>query len=371
MGCILCRQNRVLSDFVKENFEDIEYPIYMNLELTAKCNLNCVHCYAKGGRSHKDFSFDEFKALFDVLVDRGLMETSLTGGEIFLRPDFKDIYLYAKAKGVLVALLSNITLLSQSHIDMFKEYPVEIISTTIYGCTEETYERVTQVKGSYKTFMNGLELLSKNNIRFELKFVALQQNIEDVYKVNELGKALKAETVVIAFGVGPMNDGSLEPLDYRVPPEKAFEFDIQDEDRRMFWQGVAKQIASGEIGLRPIRAQQKFQRGLLYPCAIAHQSAFITSDLKLQGCVKASYRQFDLRLGTFDEGWAYIRRELAHKKSSPTFKCAKCEKIRFCEQCTANFAQRYGDEERIDSFYCEIGDLRKKFVDDEVKKLLV
>ena len=144
-----CVHTEFLNDFIDKNFNDIRAPFSAGFELTAKCNLNCVHCYANHGRTHADFSFDEFKSIFDVLVDRGMLEAYFTGGEIFTRPDFEKMYLYAKSKGVLMVLLSNITLLTERHIELFQEYPVELVSTTMYGCSEKTYEGVTGVKGSY------------------------------------------------------------------------------------------------------------------------------------------------------------------------------------------------------------------------------
>lgn len=364
-----CIHTGLINDFIDQNFENIRAPFSAGFELTAKCNLNCVHCYANHGRNHKDFTTEEFKQIFDVLIDRGMLETYFTGGEIFTRPDFEELYTYAKSKGVIMVLLSNITMLSQKHIALFKEYPVELISTTMYGYSEKTYEKVTGVKGSYAKFMNALELIQKNNIRYELKFVGMEQNIEDLYKVREFGKKLGVE-MVVSLSIHPMSDGTLDPMNYRMPAEKAFEFDIKDEGRRMFWKDVARQLLNGEIEMIPDRTKQRFAKGCLYPCSIANQHVFITSDYKMQGCVRASYRQYDLRKGNFDEGWEFLQREFVDKKCSPNFKCLNCRNIRFCEQCTANFGQAYGDEEKIDTYYCEVASLRRKFVENEMSLLL-
>ncbi len=78
----------------------------------------------------------------------------------------------------------------------------------------------------------------------------------------------------------------------------------------------------------------------------------------MQGCVRASDCQFDLRKGGFD------------KKSSKTYKCNSYTNIRYCEHCVANFMLAYGDEEHVDSFFCEVASLRKQFVGQEIKKLL-
>lgn len=364
-----CLHTELLNDFIDRNFNEVRAPFSAGFELTAKCNLNCIHCYANHGRGHDDFSTEDFKNIFDTLVDRGMLETYFTGGEIFTRPDFEELYLYAKKKGVLVVLLSNITCLTQRHIDLFTEYPVELVSTTMYGASEKTYESVTGVPGSYAKFMNALELLQKNGIRYELKFVGMKQNIDDLYIVREFGKKLGVD-MVVSMSIHPMSDGNLEPVNYRIPAETAFEFDLKDEGRYAFWKDVARQLVDGEIGMIPDRTKQRFSKGCLYPCSIANQHVFITSDFKMQGCVRASYRQYDLRKGSFDEGWAYLQREFIDKKSSDSFKCRSCRDIRFCEQCTANFGQTYGDEEKIDPFFCTIAKLRRELVKNEMNHLI-
>lgn len=364
-----CMHSRKINDFIDETFEGIRAPFTAGFELTAKCNLNCVHCYAKPGRGHKDMTTEEFKTIFDTLVDRGLLDAYFTGGEIFTRPDFEELYLHAKKRGVLISLLSNITLLTKKHIELFKEYPVEVISTTMYGYTEDAYERVTGVRGSYKQFMAALELLEHSGIKFELKYVAMEQNYDDIYKMREFGKQLSVPMVII-LDIHPMSDGSTAPMEFRLTPQDAFDFDIKDEGRCCFWKDVAKDLLTGEIKMRPQRTTERFENGFLYPCSIANQHVFITSDYKMQGCVRASYRQFDLHKGTFDEGWAYLQREFVDRKSSEHYKCNTCQNIRFCEHCVANFMLTYGDEEHVDPFFCEVAALRKQFVDQEIKRIL-
>ena len=210
-----CVHSKKINDFIDEAFGDIRAPFTAGFELTAKCNLNCVHCYAKPGRNHVDMTTEEVIHIFDTLVERGLLDAYFTGGEIFTRPDFEEIFIHAKTCGVLISLLSNITLLNRHHIDLFKEYPVEVISTTMYGYSEESYERVTGVKGSYKKFMDALELLEHSGIKFELKYVAMEQNYEDVYKMREFGKKLGVPMVII-LDVHPMSDGSTEPMKFRL-----------------------------------------------------------------------------------------------------------------------------------------------------------
>lgn len=361
-----CVHNRLITEFIDEHFGEIRAPFTAGFELTAKCNLDCIHCYAKPAREHTDFTMSEFKQIFDTLVDYGLMDCYFTGGEIFARHDFEELYKYAKKKGVLVSLLSNITLLNDKHIELFKEYPPEVISTSMYGYSKETYEAVTGVEGSYDRFMKSLNLLKENDINFEIKFVAMKQNIGDLYKVRELGKQLGVQ-MIVSLDIHPMNNGSKEPMEFRVSPEKAFEFDVKDEGRSQFWKKVAQELISGEVGMIPKRTAERFAKGYLYPCSIGNQHVFITSDYKMQGCVRASYWQYDLKKGSFDEGWKQLQYELIDKKASLNYKCRTCDKIRFCEHCVANFKLMFDDEEHVDSFLCRVAELRKNYVKDEMK----
>lgn len=349
-----------MRDFVKEHFSNIRAPFTAGIELTAKCNFNCIHCYARPGRAHDDLSLQEIKSIIDTLVERGLLELFFTGGEVFTRQDFEDIYIYAKEKGLIVSVLSNISLLNERHIELFKEYPVAQISTTMYGASNETYKAVTGIEGAYDKFLDSIEMLKSNGIPFEIKFIAMRQNIKDIYRIRAFGKSLNVN-MVMGFDIRPMINYDQSPIALRVLPEEAFEFDKKDEGRRNFWINVAKEeMKNGENS--SARFQIRRLSHFLYPCAIAYQFVFITSDGKMQGCTKATYDQYDLRKGNFDEGWEYLKKRFVMQKASDSFKCSSCEKMKYCEQCTANFMLEYNNPEEVDPFFCEIADLRKRFV---------
>ena len=65
-----CFHSENLGSFIAENFKGIRAPFGAGIELTAKCNLNCVHCYAKPDRTHQDFSKKDFKNIFDKSKDQ-------------------------------------------------------------------------------------------------------------------------------------------------------------------------------------------------------------------------------------------------------------------------------------------------------------
>ena len=157
----------------------------MNLEVTARCNNNCRHCYINVPANNQDakkkeLSFEKIKDIADQACSLEALWCLITGGEPLLRNDFEEIYIYLKKKGMLVSVFTNATLIKKSHIDLFKKWPPRNIEVTVYGVTEKTYERITRKPGSFKAFMRGLNLLLDSGIPVDLKAMAIRSNIEEL-----------------------------------------------------------------------------------------------------------------------------------------------------------------------------------------------
>lgn len=356
-----------IAKFIENNFKDIRAPFLTGIELTAKCNLKCVHCYAKNGVSDHDMTTEEVFHIIDILCQNGTLGVYFTGGEIFTRSDFIEIYLYAKRKGLSISLLSNITLLNERHIKLFQEYPVSEISTTVYGITEETYEKVTGVKGSFTKFIRALNLLKQNHIPVSLKFVVVKENKHEVYQAQEFAKQYNCR-MLTAFAIHAASDGDSFPIDHRVAPKESFEFDVNDDKRKKFWSQVASDLALEQCGIKEPHHYVRKEQGYLYPCDISWHSTFISHTGMMQACTKVTYNAYDLLHGDFAEGWDYLNNTFRKKKAPEEFPCIKCPKFHYCEQCTANFMCDDGTL-LIDSFYCETAEYRKKYVEELVLNL--
>jgi MoaA/NifB/PqqE/SkfB family radical SAM enzyme len=129
-------------------------PVCGSLEITQRCNLKCTHCYSslalgdKEARS-SELTYDEHCRILDEITAAGCLWLLFTGGEIFARKDFLDIYTYAKQKGLIISLFTNGTLITPRVADYLVQWRPFAIEITLYGRTRETYERVTGISGSY------------------------------------------------------------------------------------------------------------------------------------------------------------------------------------------------------------------------------
>jgi len=178
-----------LSEFsLWEKIESSRKIFSFDLEITARCNNNCQHCYINlptldTQAKSKELKLNQIKDIIDQAANLGALWCLITGGEPLLREDFLEIYLYLKKKGLLVSVFTNATLIKKKHIDIFKKFPPRDIEVTVYGASQETYEKVTKVAGSYQAFMQGLTLLLENGIKVRFKAMALRSNVHELPRI--------------------------------------------------------------------------------------------------------------------------------------------------------------------------------------------
>src|SRR6202795_1591080 len=102
-------------------------PMEVSIEVTRRCPLECLHCYnnlpmADRAARNRELSLEEYRRLLDQIADAGCFWILFTGGEIFARPDFLEIYGYAKSKGFLATLFTNAAMITERISDFLAQY---------------------------------------------------------------------------------------------------------------------------------------------------------------------------------------------------------------------------------------------------------
>ncbi len=157
---------------------------YFNLDITARCNNDCGHCYINlpardAAARARELPPAEILRIAREAADLGALWCALSGGEPLLREDFPEIYVGLKKLGLLVTIYTNACLVTPATIRLFKRYPPRDIEVTVYGVSRRVYERVTRRLGSYAAFKRGLRLLEKAGLPIRLKAMALKSNFEE------------------------------------------------------------------------------------------------------------------------------------------------------------------------------------------------
>ena len=322
------------------------------LEATHRCPLECAHCYnnlpmADREARRSELSLQEYCRILDELAEAGTLWLLFTGGEIFARRDFLDIYTYAKRKGFLITLYTNGTLITPRIADYLSEWRPFSIEITIYGRTRETYERLTGVSGSYDRCLRGIELLKQRGLPLKLKTVVVTINKHEVLEMKrfaeeELGVEFKYDSLM-----NPRIDCSDSPLAVRLSAEEVVEFDLADPERVGAWHTLAPDLEN------PVDWGDD-----IYHCGGGISSFAVDPEGMMSICVLSHSDVYDLRRGSVKEGWESFLSKARAKKATRPSKCRTCQIRASCAMCPANGELENGHAESPVAFLCEVTHLR-------------
>jgi radical SAM protein with 4Fe4S-binding SPASM domain len=136
------------------------HPFILELELTRRCNLRCVHCYAHADTAPfaDELELDELRRVLDQGREVGIEELSLTGGEVMLHEGFVQIIDDGLARGYGVRFVTNATLLSEQLLGALCRRPIKLITVSLDGISREAHERI-RGPGGHEPALRALEQL--------------------------------------------------------------------------------------------------------------------------------------------------------------------------------------------------------------------
>ncbi len=152
---------------------------FLWLELTNRCNLECVHCYADSAPSagHDDvLNADDYEGLLSEAAELGTRRVQFIGGEPTLNHALPRLIASAKGMGYeLVEVYSNLINLSEELLDCFAEYGVGV-ATSIYGHEATLHDQVTRRPGSFQRTVNNVRRVIARDLRVRAAMVIMPEN---------------------------------------------------------------------------------------------------------------------------------------------------------------------------------------------------
>ncbi|MDP2663180.1 MAG: radical SAM protein [Dehalococcoidia bacterium] len=330
-----------------DKFREKRIPFTGQMDLTTRCNIRCGHCYISDNQSHGELTYSEILRIMDEIVEEGCLWLVLTGGEPLLRPDFLDIYTYGKKKGLFMVVFTNATLLDERIADYFAELPPYSVEVSLYGASKETYEKVVGVTGAYERAMRGINLLAERRLPLHLKTVATTVNQHEVRDIQNLAERLGAGFRYDPL-INPRVDGNKGPCGLRIPPEEVVAMDMADPRRA---EALRKQCEM-TAGWR--------RSEYIFDCGAGRKAFNIDAQGRLQVCGLARNYSYDLRQGSFHDGWRhYIAHALDLKRAQPS-RCDQCDLVSMCGMCPAWIELENNGVEGPVEYICQIAHLRAR-----------
>jgi MoaA/NifB/PqqE/SkfB family radical SAM enzyme len=320
--------------------------IKAQMELTYRCNLHCVHCYTDPYNSRqffaKELSLDEITRILDEMADLGILWLNLTGGEIFTHPNFFEIYDYAYQKGFLLQLYTNGTIFTRAMLDRLTQSPPFSIDISCHSVNEEAFDRFTQVPGSFRQFMKGMELLRHSGLPFGLKTKAMNWNKDELPQIQQFVESF-GQPFGFTTALSPRLNGDLSSLAYRLSPEEIRGL-ADSEDRSCQDEESCQEMVS-RLSSPPAR---------LYRCGCATNTIHISAWGELGTCTlqyerRASLREYSLK-DAIDKVFSEIR-SLRYESGSP---CKTCQIYAFCEKKPTEARRECGNPEAPIPYACDV-----------------
>jgi radical SAM protein with 4Fe4S-binding SPASM domain len=327
-------------------------PLHGSFALTHRCNLRCVHCYlgaerhaAASASGEPDTRF--WLDLLDQAAEAGCLYLLLTGGEPLLRPDFAEIYTHAAERGMLVTVFTNATLVDEAILKVLTELPPQLVEISLYGASEQVFESVTGVSGSFDRCLRGVDALLGAGIRVGLKSMIMKGNLHEIQEMRAMASA-RGTSFRLDPALFPCWDGDTVPLEHRIPAAQAVEIEMQDLELR-------RRAAQYYEKARSMPADER-----LFGCFAGHTSFHVSPTGLLLPCLMVDAPGFDVRRGSFLEGWNGVIAQFREQGLVPEYECHRCEKRAICGVCPAQFRLETGSQYRKAEYTCQLGEERHR-----------
>ncbi len=332
---------------------------HLDLELTERCNNNCIHCHINrpaGDRKarERELSTSAVKSILTQAAAVGALSVRLTGGEPLLRTDFKEIYLHARQLGLAVLIFTNACLITPELANLFARVPpLKKIEVSVYGITRESYEAVSRAPGSYRAFRRGFELLLQREIPFLVKGALLPPNVDQVSEMDAWAQSLPWPEGRLGFSMffdlrsrRDSETRNREIANLRLEPETGLAILSRDRDGYV---DDMRQFCGTFMGPP---GDQLFACGAgASPCVDAYGN--------LQACMLLRHPDtvYELKNGSIENALQdHIPSVRAMRARNPEYltRCARCFLKGLCEQCPAKSWTEHGTLDTPVEYVCRI-----------------
>ena len=163
------------------------------LNITKRCNLKCVHCYAGSNVSaaERELSTGEWLSVLDDLAKFGCPVVLLSGGEPLLQPDIIRLAKHAVSSGMRAVISSNGTLITQEKAEELATAGLSYVGISLDG-GREIHDRFRTVDGAYDRALEGIRNARDAGIKTGIRFTMTRRNVADLPHVM---KTLEEENI--------------------------------------------------------------------------------------------------------------------------------------------------------------------------------
>lgn len=338
--------SRKVISFLQNRARETDTPYSGHFELTPLCNLDCKMCYVHLNndqlKGKQLLSTTEWITLIQQSIDAGMIKATLSGGECLTYPGFDDVYLYLQSKGITTSILTNGTLLDKRRIDFFQAHRPRKIQISLYGSSDDSYEKVTG-KRLFSTVFDNIIRARDAGLPIKISITPSKYLLPDLKNTLHLVNDIKVPYAINIGLMTPRADTKRDIIGHDISIDDYIE--ILSFNRSLNNRIVKPGI---DISYPDVTGIDTVNKGV--KCG-AGRSTFAINWLGIMNpCTQMnSIVSHPLRDG-FKSAWKSINIEV---KSFPRFiDCENCKYSNICNYCAAE-NEKLGSRYILNKIWCE------------------
>ena len=346
-------------------------PANGSIELLPLCNMNCEMCYVRLSREEMERqgrlrTADEWLEIGRQMKKAGVLFLLLTGGEPFLYPEFRRLYLGLREMGMILTINTNGTLIDEELADFLAKYKPRRVNITLYGTDEETYTRLCHYPGGYEMTLRGIRLLQERGVDVKVGGSLARANADDLDRLLDLGEELAIPVRVDTYMMPATRERELPyNMQARLDPEEAAKARIYALKREMGAELFA------QYALQSIEKADHPEPAEAVPGHMSCMAGQCSFTMNWQGemrpCVILSEPSVSVFEAGFEAAWKYLAEETG--KILLNVKCSTCRLRHLCRTCAASALLETGSYDGVPEYMCRYAEESLKLLRKEWEKI--
>lgn len=321
-----------------------QFPHFVDLAITRKCNLSCRHCR---GMSEGELSTAEAKRVVAEMAELEPGWVIVEGGEPLLRDDLFELLELMEQRQLDVYLITNGMLLTPEMLSTFKRLGVKVM-ISIDGATAATFEAI-RTGASFDTVVQSARDCAREGLLEAINTTISRTNYAEIPAILELAGSVGVEKVTF-IGLKPCQGYSeqfLPPQEYGAAIELVCQAAVKTGldfffDEPFFWAMVRER---GFVAPKPATSS-----GILAPsttaCVIG-EYLFIEPNGEVKPCSFAPLILGNVREKSLGQIWrealsSPFLRQLKDPKTRTGY-CRSCKYLEDCKGCRSRTFALTGD----------------------------
>lgn len=351
-------------------------PLTAAFELLPVCNFSCKMCYVRKSMAEVQaeggiLSGKEWLKRAEEAQKLGMLYPLLTGGEPLLHPDFREIYQGMQDMGMQISVNSNGSLINEETARWFNQHVPVRINITLYGASEETYEKLCGNGAAWGKVRDAVQWLKKYNVRVKFNTSITPLNRHDMEKIIAYAHSVDSPIQIATYMFPPFRrDEQAIGQNERMTPEeagqaRAYADYLQNEPEWFLGQAERYKhfIPWSEDILFPIPNVEMGMR-----CRAGTSSLWLDWKGNFLNCGMYGAVAMSGKDRSFADLWKQMVEENAAFRYQPV--CAKCPNQMLCHPCIAMVHDESGQHNGRPEYICRMNESAAFYYQKYAAKIL-